>query len=168
MHRVHLWGLCSFLFKRCSCAVPSTFKGLNIKYHPAKSWWGSTLDFIPPLALSWGQEFRHWTTSPGWELLTSGCSAALCSGTCPVPARLCSGHSSTGFLLLYPLDSASQPHLQLLTHLMGAASYSLWLQLSPYNAKPLFSPPPIPISTSSAPTSSLNFHRSLCYGDLSW
>lgn len=44
-------------------------------YHSAKWQWGPTRDFVPPFTMSWGQEFRHWTTSLGWELLTS----ALCS-----------------------------------------------------------------------------------------
>lgn len=77
-------------------------------YHSAKWQWGPTRDFVPPFTMSWGQEFRHWTTSLGWELLTS---APLCSGKYPIPARLCSAHSSTAFLLLYPLDSAfPDPH----------------------------------------------------------
>lgn len=107
-----------FLFKRCSYPVLSTLKGLNIKYHSAKSSRGSTLDFIPLLTMSSGRlpGIQTLNNFPGLSTLHLRHSLLL-SAVGNTPLFPCSA-LTTALLASFPSSCAFprvQTHLQVHT-----------------------------------------------------
>lgn len=167
MHRVHHWGLCSILFEQCSCAVPSSFKGLNIKYQPGDGGGPCLTSFLPspcPGARNSDSDPPPWAGNSSPLLCSSLQREMFC------PARLCPAHSSTSSLLPYPGRSTLNLEGFCLASFTCSSSHTSWEQLPPpsdFSFHPTMPKPLFPFFLSQSPyPSSPKIHRALCY-DLS-